>query len=93
MRDKYEVSKPLKASFKIDGTRYPSCQVKIKPKGKYLEYYAVVTAGHRNGIPFKYSLATAEPYALENTLKRHQRDITLGAIEELQKEAENVDRE
>lgn len=70
LRDLYEVSKPLKASFKIDGTKYPSTQVKIKPRGKYKTYYAVVTAGKRNGKPINYSLPSSQPYVLEKAVRK-----------------------
>lgn len=92
MRDKYEVTKPLKASFKIEGQKFPSCQVKIKPKGKYQPYYAVVTAGVRNGKPINYSSPTATPFPLENTLKKRNYDIQLKAIEVLLEVIENVER-
>lgn len=90
MRDKYQVMKPSKANFKINGIKYPSCQVRIKPKGKYQVYYAVVTAGKRNGKSLTYSDPNAQPYALENTLKQKQAGITSDAINELLKEIGDI---
>ena len=90
MRDKYQVMKPSKTSFKINGTKYPSCQVRIKPKGKYLPYYAVVTSGKRNGKNLNYSTPGTGPFPLESTLRKNNNQIQTGAIEALKKEIGRV---
>lgn len=90
MRDKYQVMKPSKTTFRINGQKFPSTQVRIKPKGKYQAYYAVVTSGKRNGKQLTYSDPNAEPYALENTLRKHQPEIRNGAINNLLKEIGDI---
>lgn len=93
MRDKYKVMKPSKTSFRINGVKYPSCQVRIKPQGKYQPYYAVVASGKRNGKKLVYSQSGAEPFALENTLRKNNNNIQNGAIDALQKEIGRINEE
>lgn len=92
MRDLYEVSKPQKATFKVLGERYPSSKVKIKPRGKYKTYYAVVTAGKRLGKTFNYSNPSAIPYALETALRQNQEKIKNEAIDCLLKRINNLEK-
>lgn len=93
LRDKYTISKPLKTHFKINGLKYPSTKITIKPKGKYQIYYAVVTAGNKNGKNLNYTNPLAEPYALENTFRKYKNGIKEEAINILLKEAENINNE
>lgn len=92
MRDKYYVTNPSKSSFKIEGRRYPSCQVKIKPKGKFQIYYAVVTAGVKNDKKLNYSLSTAKPYPLESTYETMRDQIEGQILNALVKEINHIDK-
>ena len=90
LKDLYQVSKPMKKSFKIQGQKYPSIQVKIKPKGKYKTYYGVVTAGVRNKKQIQYSNPMAESYFMEKALKNNKLQIEEDSINLLLKEIGDI---
>lgn len=92
MKDKYYVSKPMKTRFRIQGQYFPSTKINIKPKGKFKVYYAVVTSGNRLGKQLVYTNPRAQPYVLENLVRKRNDEITKDAIQCLLKEVSHVDR-
>lgn len=83
LRDRYNLQQETKSSFKLDGEKLPTWNVRIAPNkiprgNKSLTVYTyVMSAGKINGTAIRYSNINAKPYYIENAYKSQLKQMIL----------------